>query len=120
MSSGEHIKSERPSRSVNESSIKVTTTFRIPLDINYWIKEESAARQWSANEFVVTLLDDYLGWFGFPSPDAAAMEADRKALGVDRRQYLKWVLAKRVEQVREKGPGFDNWVDPGTRKPDKK
>jgi hypothetical protein len=47
-------------------------------------------------------------WFGLPpEPVGEQLEADEKALGVDRRRYLQRVLMARYHQVLEKGPGFE-------------
>ncbi len=97
-----------PARPGTPTTEKTVVTFRFPGDLGHWLQDEAERRGWSMNELMVTIAHDFSTWFGLPpEPVAEQLEADEKALGVDRRRYLQRVLMARYHQVLEKGPGFE-------------
>jgi hypothetical protein len=58
-------------------------------------------------EPITRVLEGLRNFYGFPLPAAHILEEDRKALGVDRADYLHHLLYGRSIAVREKGSGFD-------------
>ena len=74
-----------PARPGTPTTEKTVVTFRFPSDLGHWLQEEAERRE----------------------PVGEQLEADEKALGVDRRRYLQRVLMARYHQVLEKGPGFE-------------
>jgi len=90
------------------SSEKFAQTFRLPLDLVYFLKYEAKARGADLNATVFRYLDGVHRWFGLPRAVAELLEADRKALELDRYEYLLHVLYHRGIELREKPPGFDS------------
>ena len=100
--------SDLPARPGTPTTEKTVVTFRFPADLGHWLQDEAERRGWSMNELMVTIAHDFWTWFGLPpEPVGEQLEADEKALGVDRRRYLQRVLMARYHQVLEKGPGFE-------------
>ena len=97
-----------PARPGTPTTEKTVVTFRFPSDLGHWLQDEAERRGWSMNELMVTIAHDFWTWFGLPpEPVGEQLEADEKALGVNRRRYLQRVLMARYHQVLEKGPGFE-------------
>ena len=80
---------------------------------------QGTSSSWSFNELVVTITHDYWTWFGCSEPLPEFLEADRKALGVDRRRYMQRVLNRRYHEILEKGPGFEKPLGVGAKTPSK-
>jgi hypothetical protein len=99
---------DAPRAAVDEdSSAKQAVSFRLtPLTLT-WLKREGESRGWSMSGVVGRIVEDLSGWFGLPPTITDPLEADRKALGLDWRQYLMHLLARRYEDVRKNVPGFD-------------
>ncbi|HYD51876.1 MAG TPA: hypothetical protein VEA99_04585 [Gemmatimonadaceae bacterium] len=82
-------------------------TFRIPWETGDWLRHAAEQKKVSINEHVVGLLTDLRTWFGLPFTVTDELESDRKALGLERRDYLVHLLLQRYASIRERGPGFD-------------
>jgi hypothetical protein len=89
------------------SSEKVMQTFRIPRELVTLLKQEASRKGLDLTALVIRLLHGYLTDFGLPYAATALLDADRRALGLDRDQYAAHLLFHRSLEVREKGPGFD-------------
>lgn len=89
------------------TSEKSITSFRIPVPLLQWLRDRSAKREWSVNELVVRILDAPRTSCGLPSLLSEALEADRKALGMDEYGYLAHLYASRYNEIRDNGPGFE-------------
>jgi hypothetical protein len=98
---------ELPARSGTNTSEKVVVTFRFPRDLASWLSREAEKRGWSMNEFMVTVAHDLFSWFALPDLVVEQLEADREAMGMDRRKYMTRVLMRRYHEILEKGPGFE-------------
>ena len=98
------------------SSERVMMTFRIPRDLVTLVKDEAARRGLDMTALVVRLLHGYLTDFGLPPAATHQLDADRKALGMDRMGYLMQLLYQRGLEIRDKGPGFDAPEKKGSRR----
>src|SRR4051812_2861335 len=85
----------------------VQLTFRVPVDVESWLKKQAEQNQESLTDVMRRFIDDFRTLYGLPEIIVEKLEADAKALGRNRRQYLMQLLALRYEQVLAKGPGFD-------------
>jgi hypothetical protein len=86
---------------------KLMQTFRMPRELVVFLKDEAAARGSDLTGHVIRHLDGLRTWFGLPTAATAVLEADRKALGLGRYEYLLHLLFQRSLELRDKGPGFD-------------
>jgi hypothetical protein len=87
---------------------KPVVSFRMSFKITGWLKEVSAARGWSMNEYVVSVLDGLRTWWRLPAMLSDVLEADRKAMGMDHFDYVGHLLARRYNEIRDQGgPGFE-------------
>lgn len=96
-----------PARGGVPTSERTVVTFRFPSDLDEWLRAEAKRRNWSLNELMVTLAQDVFTWYAQPRWVVQALEADRAALELDRREYVTLLLMRRYDEVRGKGPGFD-------------
>ena len=87
---------------------KLMQTFRMSRDLVAFLKGEASARGSDLTAYVTRVLEGLRNFYGLPLPAAQILEEDRKALGVDRADYLHHLLYERSIAVREKGPGFDS------------
>ena len=94
-----------PERS--STSEKVMQTFRMPLDLVYQLKAEAAARGSDTTAHVIRTLDGFHRYYWLPRAIAEILEDDRRALDMDRFEYLQHVLYPRSEAVQAAGNGFD-------------
>ncbi len=108
-----------PARGGVPTSERTVVTFRFPSDLDGWLRAEAKRRSWSLNELMVTLAQDVFTWYAQPRWVVQAIEADRAALELDRREYVTWLLMKRYEEVRGKGPAFDKQSIQAGMKPSK-
>lgn len=92
---------------IEDSSIKHVLSFRLPPSTVRWLKAEAERRGWSMSATVYRIVEDLENWFGFPPTITDQLAADRKALGLDWRDYLMHLMTRRFEDVRRNGPGFD-------------
>jgi hypothetical protein len=105
---GKRSKDETPyTEEQAPSGRKLIVTFRIPGETGDWLRHGAERKQLSLNEHVVRLFGDLQNWFGLPYTLTDELEADRKATGLDVRDYLAHLLCQRYQAVRERGPGFD-------------
>jgi hypothetical protein len=91
----------------SNGSEKVMQTFRMPRDLVVFLKGEASRSRRDLTAHVLRCLDGVRTYFGLPEAATALLESDRKALGMERYEYLLHVLYQRGVQLREKGPGFD-------------
>ncbi len=89
------------------STEKLMQTFRMPRELVTFLKSEATQGGRDLTAFVVRHLDGLRTWFGLPAAATALLEADRKALGLERYDYLLHLLFERSLALREKGAGFD-------------
>jgi hypothetical protein len=85
-------------------------TFRIPLPIVTFLKDEASRGGRDLTGHVVRYLEGLRTWFALPRAATDLLEADREALGLDRYEYLLHLLFQRSLALLEKGPGFDTPV----------
>ncbi|MEI6225928.1 MAG: hypothetical protein WCS72_14315 [Deltaproteobacteria bacterium] len=90
-----------------QGSDKVMQTFRMPRGLVGFLKAEATRGERDLTGHVLRILDGVRNYFGLPEAASALLESDRKALGMERYEYLLHVLYQRGMQLREKGPGFD-------------
>jgi hypothetical protein len=105
------IDEEEPVMARRPAGEKSTQTFRMPRELVLFLKAEAASGSRDLTGQVLRWLEGIRGWFGLPETARALLEADRKAMGLERADYLLHVLYLRSLELREKGPGFDG---PGT------
>ena len=86
---------------------KVMQTFRMPRSLVAFLRLEAERGGRDLTGHVLRFLDGVRTYFGLPEAATALLESDRKALGMERYEYLLHVLYQRGMQLREKGPGFD-------------
>jgi len=87
---------------------KLILTFRMPRDLAGFLKAEAARGRRDVTAHVVRWLDGLRSYFGLPEAASTLLEADRKALGMERFEYLLHALYQRSLLLREKGVGFDS------------
>ena len=86
---------------------KLMQTFRMPRDLVTALKAEAARCGRDLTGLVVRWLDGVRSYFGLPEAASSLLEADRKALGMERYEYILHSFYRRSQEVREKGAGFD-------------
>jgi hypothetical protein len=86
---------------------KVMQTFRMPRSLVAFLRLEAERGGRDLTGHVLRFLDGVRTYFGLPEAATALLESDRKALGMERYEYLLHVLYQRSLDIREKGPGFD-------------
>ncbi len=86
---------------------KVIQTFRMPRELVTFLKSEAARGRRDVTAHVVRSLDGLRTYFGLPEAATSLLESDRKALGMERFEYLLHTLFQRSLLLREKGAGFD-------------
>jgi hypothetical protein len=92
---------------VSGASEKVMQTFRMQRDLVAFLRREATKRGADLTGHVVRYLEGIRTWFGLPVAATALLEADRKALGLERYEYLLHLLYQRSLQLRVERPGFD-------------
>ena len=69
-----------------------------------WIAAEMKKLGESFNEIIRRLVDDAMSFYGLPANQRERLEAEMKKLGLDRRDYVQYVLSLRAEALaREQG-----------------
>jgi hypothetical protein len=86
---------------------KLMRTFRMPRELVVFLKEEAGRAGRDMTAHVVRWLEGIRAYFGLPEAATALLEADRRALGMERFEYLLHALYQRSLALREKGAGFD-------------
>ncbi len=86
---------------------KLMQTFRMPRELVSFLKAEATRNGQDLTAYVTRILDGLRTWFGLPAAATALLEDDRKALGMERHEYLLHLLFQRSLELREKGPAFD-------------
>jgi hypothetical protein len=94
----------RPAASPAE---KQKQTFRMPRVLVEFLRDEADRGARDLTGHVIRCLDGIRTYFGLPAAATSLLEADRKALAMDRVEYLLHALYHRSLQLREKGVGFD-------------
>jgi hypothetical protein len=87
---------------------KLVVTFRMPRDLAAFLKAEATRGGRDLTAHVVRCLHGMRAYFGLPEAATALLEADRKALGMERYEYLLHAVFQRSLLLREKGVGFDS------------
>src|SRR5947209_2902373 len=80
---------------------------RFPIDVMAWFKSQAESKGEPITDLVRRIVDDYRTLFGLPKLIVDALDADAKALGLPRREYVMHLVARRYEEVLSRGPGFD-------------
>jgi len=90
---------------------KAVISFRLPVRLAAWLRKQAADEGGSLNEGVVNALEDLRTWFSATKPVAELLEADRKAFGDSKREYMRRLLQYRYDElvrdphsVGQKGP----------------
>jgi len=109
-------KDSRRAAAAFTSTEKLMQTFRMPRELVAFLKSEATQGGRDLTAFVVRHLDGLRTWFGLPAAATALLEADRKALGLERYEYVLHLLFQRSLELREKGPAFDAPAQSGTTK----
>ncbi|HVP66432.1 MAG TPA: hypothetical protein VMT17_04140 [Anaeromyxobacteraceae bacterium] len=89
------------------TSEKLMQTFRMQRDLVTFLRAEATSKGADLTGHVVRYLEGLRTWFGLPGAATALLEADRKALGLDRYEYLLHLLYQRSLALRAERPGFD-------------
>ncbi len=89
------------------ASDKLMQTFRMPRELVGFLRAEAGRAGRDLTAHVIRCLNAIRTYFGLPAAATALLESDRKALGMERLEYLLHVLFHRSLLLREKGPGFD-------------
>ena len=110
-------KTKTPAADPFATTEKLMQTFRMPRELVTFLRGEADRNGRDLTAFVNRHLDGLRTWFGLPAAATALLEEDRKALGMERYEYLLHVLFSRSLELREKGVGFDA---PGTERSRKK
>jgi len=97
-------------------SDKQMQTFRMPRELVAFLRSEAERGARDLTGHVLRCLEGIRTYFGLPAAATALLEADRRALGMERLEYLLHVLYHRSLQLREKGPGFDGPSSPDQRR----
>jgi hypothetical protein len=105
---------EAPAEPTSEKQMQ---TFRMPRDLIAFLRGEAERGNRDLTGLVIRCLEGIRSYFGLPAAATVLLEADRKALGMERLEYLLHVLYHRSLLLREKGAGFDgpNAVEPRRR-----
>jgi hypothetical protein len=88
-------------------SAKVMQTFRMPRDLVEFLRAEATRGGRDLTAHVVRSLEAMRSYFGLPEAATALLEEDRKALEMERFEYLLHVLFQRTLELRAKGAGYD-------------
>jgi len=81
------------------SGEKAVISFRLPMQLANWLRKQAADEGGSLNDSVVTALEDLRSWFSTTKPVAELLEADRKAFGDSKREYLRRLLQYRYDEL---------------------
>jgi hypothetical protein len=82
-------------------------TFRMPRELVCFLKAEAARERRDLTGHVNRWLEGLRNYFGLPEAATSLLEADRRAMGMERFEYLLHVLFQRSLDVRKDGAGFD-------------
>ena len=95
-----------PKTSGEVKTFPQTIPFRLEQAV--WLKDE-AKQIGSVNEAVRRCIEDARTFYGLPAMQVEKLEADMRSRGMDRRDYMKHLLALRYEAIitghLEKVPG---------------
>ncbi len=78
---------------------------RVGLKASDALEQEAKAESKAVAHVLRRIVEDYATLYDLPRSAVDSLEADRKALGLDRRGYLKELLDHRYRQVLAHGPG---------------
>jgi hypothetical protein len=79
----------------------------MPLELMAWVKRQAEDQAESINQVIRRFIEDHRNLFGLPEMMADLLNADAKALGLNRREYLMHLLAVRYRDLLKHGPGFE-------------
>ena len=114
----------RTGETTQRAGEKAVLSVRMPMELATFIQEEARARALAAGvpekeipepgeralnltRMVNTILDSFRTYFNLPVILVERLEADRKALNLNRLEYLQHIVYMRSEAVQKNGPGFD-------------
>ena len=106
----------RPDDEPFTTTEKVMQTIRLPRDRVAYHKDEANRAGRDLTAHVSRWLEGVRNWFGLPAAASSVLEADRKALRMERYEYVLHLLFQRSLDVREKGPGFDTPSEPARKR----
>ncbi len=89
------------------SSATKAVSFRIPVDLKSFLETVAADSGVTVTTIVIAILDHYRTYYDLPFSSVHLLESDRVALKLGRLSYFQFLLHRRVEAVRKRGPGFD-------------
>src|SRR5438309_1464960 len=81
----------------------VLVSCRLPPDLYAWAKSEADGRAWALNELVRRVLDDTRTLYGLPKEITDTLNADRKSMGLNWREYSMQILTLRYKQLASQG-----------------
>lgn len=82
---------------------KPLVAFRLGEALMAWLRANAEGSGRSMTALVRDLLEDARSIYGLPGPVVERLEADAAALGLDLRGYVRHVLFRRFEQLKEQG-----------------
>ena len=100
-------KTKTPAADPFSTTEKLMQTFRMPRELVTFLRGEADRNGRDLTAFVNRHLEGLRTWFGLPAAATALLEEDRKALGMERYEYLLHLLFQRSMELRDKGVGFD-------------
>jgi hypothetical protein len=77
----------------------IPVSIRLHPGIYAWLMGTCQDRGISVGAGIRELIDDYRDWYGLPRQQVEALEADCKASGQTRREYLKSLLSARYTDL---------------------
>ena len=96
-----------PEESAFQSTEKIMQTFRMTRELVTFLKGDAARRGLDLTAYVNRMLEGLRTWFGLPEAASRLLDEDRKAVKMERYEYLLHVMYQRSLELREKGAGFD-------------
>lgn len=92
---------KRPSDTATDAPTteKMVISFRLPKALAGWLRKYAEDEGGSLNDSVVTALEDLRSWFSATKPVAELLDADRKAFGDTKREYLRRLLQYRYDEL---------------------
>jgi hypothetical protein len=84
-----------------------TTTVRIPPEHLEWAIAMGASQGRSISGYIRGVIDDLSSWYQSSSSVVSLIEADRRAMGMTRREYTQHLILRRFEEIRAKGVGYE-------------
>jgi hypothetical protein len=86
---------------------KTAFTIRLPPECGSWMYDLAEKGDKSLTELVIGFVDDARTWWGLSEAVGNELRADAKALGLEQRDYVLYLLTNRFLVTKQKGIGFD-------------